>query len=100
MTVAYTGDMSTAPRQSRYSKEEFARLGEEIYERDIVPKLGPQDEGKVAVIEVETGDYELDKDDLSADDRLRERHPDSLFWFRRVGSRYYYRFGYHRSTAA
>lgn len=98
--VAYTGDMATAPRQSRYSNEEFARRGEEIYERDILPKLGPEDQGKVVVIEVETGDYEIDKGEIAADDRLRIRHPDALFWFRRVGSRHFFRFGYHRGTAA
>lgn len=100
MTVAYTGDMATAPRQSRYSKEEFARLGEEIYERDILPKLSAEDEGKAVAIEVETGDYEVDRDEIAAGDRLRARHPDALFWFRRVGSRHFYRFGYHGSTAA
>ena len=39
----------------RYSKEEFARRGDEIYERDIRPYLGPDDEGKFVVIDTETG---------------------------------------------
>jgi hypothetical protein len=92
--------METGPRQSRYSNEELARRGEEIYERDILPKVSPEDQGKVVVIEVETGDFEVDKSEIVAGDRLRERHPDALFWFRRVGSPYLYRFGHHRSTAA
>jgi hypothetical protein len=92
--------MAIGPRQSRYSNEEFARLGEEIYERDIFPKLSTEDQGKTVAIEVETGDYEVDRDEIAAGERLRARHPDALFWFRRVGSRYFYRFGHHRSTAA
>ena len=50
-------------RSSRYTNEELARLGDEIYERDIAPKMGPEDQWKVVVIEVESGDYEIDKDE-------------------------------------
>ena len=39
----------------RYSKEEFARLGDEIYDQEISPRVGPDDEGKFVVIDVETG---------------------------------------------
>jgi hypothetical protein len=80
--------------------EEFAKRGEEIYERDILPRLGPDDQGKAVAIEVETGDYEIDRNEVVAAHRLRERHPTAVFWFRRVGSRYFYRFGHHRSSAA
>jgi len=80
--------------------DEFAKRGEEIFERDILPGLGPDDQGKAVAIEVETHDYEIDKNEVVAAHRLRERHPTALFWFRRVGSRYFYRFGHHRSSAA
>jgi hypothetical protein len=73
--------------------EEFARRGDEIYDRDILPHLGPEDRGKAVAIEVQTGDYEIDKNEIVAAHRLRERHPTALFWFRRVGSRYFVRFG-------
>jgi hypothetical protein len=36
--------------QPRYRKEEFARRGDEIYERDIGPKLKPNDEDKFVLI--------------------------------------------------
>lgn len=78
-------------------REEFRRRGEEIYERDILPRLSSEDQGKAVVIEVETGDYEIDKNEMVACSRLMERHPTALFWFRRVGSRYFWRFGF-RST--
>jgi len=95
--------MNASHREPRYSNEELARRGEEIYERDILPKVGAEDQGKVVVIEVDTGDFEIDKDEVAAGERLRARHPESLFWFRRVGSLYLYRFGHPRhprSTAA
>jgi hypothetical protein len=80
--------------------QEFARRGDEIYDRNILPRLGPEDQGKAVVIEVETGDYEINKNEVVATCRLRERHPTALFWFRRVGFPYFYRFGHHCSTAA
>jgi hypothetical protein len=84
----------------RYSKEEFARRGDEIYERDIEPQLGKEDLGKYVLIDIETGAFEIDADELAASDRLLAHHPDAQVWFRRVGSRYARRFGPRRRTAA
>ena len=56
--------------KSRYSKEEFARRSDGIYDRDIRPRVGPNDEGKFVVIDIETGAYEIDHDELAASDRL------------------------------
>ena len=78
----------------RYSKEEFARRGDEIYDRDISPHVGPDDEGKFVVIDIETGAYEIDRDELAASDRLFARRLDAQIWTRRVGSRYARRFGF------
>ena len=77
----------------RYSKAEFARRGDEIYDRDISPHVGPADEGKFVVIDIETGEYEVDQDELAACDRLLARRLDAQMWTRRVGSRYARRFG-------
>jgi ABC-type branched-subunit amino acid transport system ATPase component len=77
----------------RHSKEEFARRGDEIYEREIVSRFGPDDEGKFVVIDIETGAYEVDRDEIAASDRLLARLPDAQVWLRRVGSHYARRFG-------
>ena len=82
-----------APTFPRYSKEEFARRGDEIYEREVLPRLTSEDEGKYALIDIETGDYEIDRDELAASDRLFARRPDAQIWFRQVGSRYARRLG-------
>lgn len=79
--------------QPRYSQEEFARRGDEIYERDLRPRLEPNQNGKFVLIDIETGDYEVDADEVAASDRLLARHPDAQVWMRQVGSRYAYRFG-------
>ena len=74
------------PVSPRYSKEEFARRGDEIYEREVLPRLTSEDEGKYALIDIEAGDYEIDRDELAASDRLFARRPDAQVWFRQVGS--------------
>lgn len=96
--MSYTGDVS-GPLTPRYNKEEFARRGDEIYERDILPKLKTEDNGRFVAIDIETGDYEIDREELAATDRLFARHPEAQIWLRRIGSRYLYRFGYHRQVA-
>lgn len=83
--------MSTTER--RYPKEEFARRGDEIYERDIKPKLKPRDKGKFLAIDIETGDYEIDSDEMQVCHRLRERIPQAQIWLKRVGYAYVHRFG-------
>jgi hypothetical protein len=80
---------STEPR---YSKEEFARRGDAIYERDIKPLVELEHNGKFVVIDIETGAYEVDADELAASDRLYGRLPNAEPWLRRAGSRYARRF--------
>jgi hypothetical protein len=81
-----------SPRR-RYPKDEFARRGGEIYERDIKPNLKPRDNGKFVAIDIETGAYELASDELAACDRLYARIPDAQPWLTRVGSRAAHHFG-------
>ena len=82
----------------RYNREEVAQRGDEIYERRILPQLSPEDEGKLVLIDVETGDYEVDRDEIAASDRLLARHPDAQVWMRQVGSQYARRFGPRAKT--
>jgi hypothetical protein len=77
----------------RYSKEEFARRGDAIYESDVRPQLKDDDKGKFAAIDVESGMYEIDPDELKAGNRLRARIPEAQIWMVRVGSRSVHRIG-------
>jgi hypothetical protein len=76
-----------------YSKEEFARRGQEIYDRDIRPRVEPGNEGKFVAIDIETGTYEIDTDDYTATERLLARKPDAQIWLLRIGYRAAYRIG-------
>lgn len=77
----------------RYDKDEFARRGDAIYERDLRPALGAEDEGKYVAIDIETGAFEIDVDEFAASDRLLARVPTAQTWLRRVGSRCVRRIG-------
>ena len=79
--------------QPRYSKEEFARRGDEMYERKVLPFVQPANESEFVAIDIETGAYEIDADELTASDRLLARVPDAQIWLKRIGSRYLRRFG-------
>jgi hypothetical protein len=82
-----------ATTKPRYSKEEFARRGDAIYEKEVRPKLKADDEGKFAAIDIETGVYAIDRDELKAGNRLRARIPDAQIWMVRVGHRSVHRMG-------
>lgn len=82
-----------ASTKRRCSQAEVARRGDELYESEIRPQLSPNDEGMLCAIDVNTGTYVLDADELMAFHRLRDGHPDAQIWMVRVGSRYVHRFG-------
>jgi hypothetical protein len=95
-------------RQPRYSKEEFARRGNEIYESQVRAALqmpqGSQVEqgnhGKIVAIDIETGAFELAKDSLTASDQLLARYPDAQIWFVRIGHRAVHRIGFTGSNVS
>jgi len=76
---------------ARYSKEEIAERGDAIYEREIRPTLEAGNKGKFVAIDIETGIFELDADEIAACDRLRDRVPYPQTWLMKVGSRYVHR---------
>jgi len=78
--------------QPRFSKEEFARRGDEIYQR-LQSKLEAVHKGELVAIDIESGAYETDASELAASDRLLERVPTAQIWLRRIGFRYSHRFG-------
>jgi len=80
-------------RQRRYPKEEFARRGSAIYERDIRPQIEADNQGKYVAIDIETGAWEIDFSETAAGDRLRQRIPDAQTWMMHIGYDYLRRFG-------
>lgn len=75
------------------SNEEIARLGLERYARDIQARVEAESSGRFLVLDVITGDYEIDEDDLTASDRLLARRPEALLYGLRIGYPAAYRIG-------
>ena len=90
---ARTRSLTMTTRNPGYSREEFARRGETIYHRDIEPTLGAEDENKFVAIDIETGRYEIDRDDFMATELLLQKLPDAQIWLVRVGHQAAYRMG-------
>ena len=85
-------------RQRHYRHDELARLGNEIYDQDIRPRIEATHRGDFVVIDVESGEFEVDRDELTASDRLLTRLPNAQVWLKRVGYPYVRRFGPRRRT--
>ena len=84
---------------TRFSADEIVERGKRIYEERLRVQLEPGNEGKLLVIDIETGDYELGEDLLSAGDRLHAKHPDAALYSMRIGSPVLYRIGAGRPTS-
>ena len=83
----------------RYSSNEIAERGQALYVREIQGSLAASDRGKFLVLDIETGEYELDTDGLAAVQRARTKHPDGAFYVIRVGQSAAYRLGLKSLTA-
>lgn len=73
--------------QSRYSAEETARRGDEIYERAIRPHVKTTHYGKVVAIDIDTESYIIADNALAASERLLKQYPKAEIWCVRVGHR-------------
>ena len=82
--------------QPRYSKEEHARLGNEWYERDVRARVENGNYGRIVAIDVDTGEFEVADDLMTASQGLRSRLPNSQTWFVRIGAKSVHRFGPRR----
>jgi len=86
--MASPGQEVVDRRVPTMSKEETARLGREIYQRDIRPQVEADHFREVVAIDVETGIWALGRDVSGAVERLWEQSPDAVnVWSERVGFR-------------
>lgn len=82
-----------AARQPRYSAEETARRGDEIYERGIRGQVEGTHRGKVVAIDIDSGAYVIADNALTASERLLAQRPDAEIWCVRIGHRALHRIG-------
>ncbi len=80
---------------AKYSPEEVATRGEAVYEQQIRAKVEAENKGKFLVVDIETGEYEIDEDDLSATKRALAKRPEAVLYGLRIGHPTAYRLGGH-----
>ena len=62
----------------RRPRDETARLGKEIYERDIRPQLEPDHHGEIVAIDVDSERWAIAGNEVDAVNRLRELRPSAV----------------------
>jgi hypothetical protein len=70
------------------AREEVARAGEQIYERNLRSILEPTHSGRLVLIHLPSHDYFLGDSFVEGSDRLREKYPNATrgeIYARRVG---------------
>ena len=72
---AQTDGIVASPRRQR---EETARLGKELYERDIRRQVEADHHGEIVAIDVDSGRWVFADGEVIAVDRLREMRPGAV----------------------
>ena len=80
---------------TKYSPQEVEARGEKIYEEQIRPNVESGNKGKFVVMDIETGEYEVDKDDLAATKRALAKRSDAVLYGVRIGYPTAYTLGGH-----
>ena len=76
---------------------EISALGKMIYRKNIRPLLTEADIGKYVIVDVYSGEYEIDEWSVEADLRLHARVPDACGYIMRVGYSAGVFFGWHEA---
>jgi len=68
------------------NSEEVARRAENLYDERIRQEVEREENmGKMVIIDIETGEYAMDKTGLEAVKHLREKNPNGRFFGIRIG---------------
>jgi hypothetical protein len=76
-----------------YTREEIVRRGQALYDEQIRSTVEPDHKGEFLVLDIETGAYEIDADELAALDRAKAKDPDAPLYLLRIGSPAAYKLG-------
>ncbi len=81
-------------RKPPYTPQEIARRGEALYAQTIRPRVAANDKGEGVVIDIETGEFEWERDDpVAASHRLLRKNPQAVLYAWRVGYPAYTKMG-------
>ena len=78
---------------SQYTPQEVEARGEALSEANIRARIEADYQGEFEVIDIETGDYEIDPDDLATTQRLLAKRPEAVLYGLRIGHPVAYQLG-------
>lgn len=78
MTSTHTSAQANGQNVPRRPREETARLGKEMYERDIRPLLESDQHGGIVAIDVDSGRWAVADSEVDAMNHLREIRPSAV----------------------
>ncbi|TMA51186.1 MAG: hypothetical protein E6J80_13780 [Deltaproteobacteria bacterium] len=67
------------------NKERLVAQGEALYQQRLKSQLDPTYHGQIVAIEVESGDYFIGKSVTEAARKAREKYPEKVFYFVKIG---------------
>ncbi len=76
-----------------YTTEEVGRRGQALYDREIRDKVEAEHHGRFLVLDITTGEYEIDDSDLVASKRAMSKNPNAVLYGVRVGHPATYQLG-------
>ena len=82
-------------RQPRYTSEEFARRGAELYKSKIRPLVEAGNFGRILAIDIESGDFAIADETVEACQELIDKNPDAQIWSLRIGHIAAEKMGFH-----
>ncbi len=77
----------------RYTSEEIVERGEVLYHQQIRAEVETGNQGKFLVLDIETGAYEVDADELAAVQRAKAKNQNAVLYIMRIGYATAYKIG-------
>ena len=77
----------------QYNSEEIVERGEALYTQRIRAQVEPDNVGKFLALDIGTGAYEMDEDELAAVQRVKANNPNAVLYILRIGYATAYRLG-------
>jgi hypothetical protein len=83
----------------RYTSDEIARRGQALYDQQIRAKVETSHQGMFLVLDIDTGEYEIDVNELAALKRAKTKNSAAALYMLRIGHPTAYRLGSQCLTA-
>ena len=68
-----------------FLRRSTAARGHAIYRKKVRPRYHPERKGEFVAIDVRSGDYVIDPDEMAATKALLARQPHAYIWMERIG---------------